>query len=97
MAGRKHKIMSNKEFRQLKAKSVQFVEGVKKSLDEVNALLRSGYRTPPFTEGLRYTFTPKEKRNLGLLGAGAAGFGIVSWKLAKLAKRTLDNRNKENL
>ena len=90
MAGKKHKIMTNKEFRELKAKSVQFVEGVEKSPDEVNALLRSGYRTPHLAEGLRYTFTPKEARdlrNLGLLGVGTVGFGFVSWELAKLAKQ----------
>lgn len=96
MVGKKYKLMSNKEFRELKSKSAQFVEGVQKSPDEVNALLRSGYRTPHLAEGLRYTFTPKEKRNLGLLGVGAAGFGIVSWRLAKLAKRTFDSRNKKN-
>lgn len=94
------KLISDEESRELISKGFQFVEGVLKSPDEVNDLIKSGYTTPHLAEGLRYTLTSKETKSLGILGVGVLGVGLVSWgawNVGKFAKSKFDNRKKENL
>lgn len=94
------KLISNVESRELISKGFQFVQGVLKSPDEVNDLIRSGYTTPHLANGLKYTFTSKEAKNLRVLGVGVLGVGLVSlgaWNVGMSAKRKFDNRKKENL
>ena len=94
------KLISDAESRELISKGFQYVEGVLKSPDEVNDLIKSGYTTPHLAEGLRYTFTSKEAKSLGILGVGVLGVGLVSWgawNVGKFAKSKFDNRKKENL
>src|SRR5699024_10924433 len=89
------KLISDAESRELISKGYQFVEGVLKSPDKVNDLIKSGYTTPHIAEGLRYTFTSKEAKSLGALGVGVLGAGLVSWgacKVGKLAKSKFDDR-----
>ena len=94
------KLISNAESGELISKGFQFVQGVLKSPDEVNDLIRSGYTTPHLANGLQYTFTSKEAKNLRVLGVGVLGVGLVSlgaWNVGKFAKSKFDNRKKENL
>lgn len=94
------KLISNAESQELISKGFQFVEGVLKSPDEVNDLIKSGYTTPHLAEGLRYTLTSKEAKSLGILGVGVLGVSFVSWgawNVGKFAKSKFDNRKKENL
>lgn len=94
------KLISDAESRELTSKGYQYVEGVLKSPDEVNDLIRSGYTRPHLAVGFRYTFTPKEAKSFGILGVGVLGVGLVSWgawNVGKFAKNKFDNREKENL
>ncbi|AZV45689.1 hypothetical protein BAOM_p036 (plasmid) [Peribacillus asahii] len=94
------KLISDAESRELISKGYQYVKGVLTSPDKVNDLIRSGYTTPHLAERLRYTFTSKEAKSLGILGGGVLGVGLVSlgaWNVRKFAKRKFDNRKKENL
>jgi hypothetical protein len=94
------KLISDAESRELISKGFQFVEGVLKSPDEVNDLIKSGFTTPHLAVGLRYTFTSKEAKSLGILGGGVLGVGLVSWgawNVGRFAKSKFDNRNNENL
>ncbi|PWW26629.1 hypothetical protein DFO73_110203 [Cytobacillus oceanisediminis] len=94
------KLISDAESRELISKGFQFVEGVLKSPDEVNDLIKSGYTRPHLAEGLRYTLTSKEAKSLGILGGGVLGVGLVSWgawNVGKFAKSKFDIRKKENL
>ena len=89
------KLISDAESRELISKGFQFVEGVLKSPDEVNDLIKSGYTTPHLAEGLRYTFTSKEVKSLGILGVGIVSWG--AWNFGNFSKSKFDNRKKENL
>ncbi|MCM3489896.1 DUF5516 domain-containing protein [Alkalihalophilus marmarensis] len=92
--------ISDAESRELISKGFQFVEGVLKSPDEVNYLIKSGYTTPHLAEGLRDTFTSKEVKSLKILGVGALGVGIVSWgawNVGKFAKSKFDNIKRKTL
>lgn len=94
------KLISDAESRELISKGFQYVEGILKSPDTVNDLIKSGYTRPHLAEELQYTFTSKEMENLKSLGVRVLGVGIVSmgaWSVGKFAKRKLDNRKKENL
>ncbi|MBD8522746.1 DUF5516 domain-containing protein [Lysinibacillus fusiformis] len=94
------KLISDAESRELISKGFQFVEGVLKSPDEVNNLIKSGYTTSHLAEGLRYTFTSKEAKSFGILGVGILGVGLVSWgvlNVGKFTKSKFDNRRKENV
>lgn len=94
------KLISNEESRELISKGFQFVEGILKSPDEVNDLIKSGYTTPHLAEGLRKTFTSKEAKSLGVLGFGVLGVGLVSWgtwNVGKIVKSKFDNIKKENI
>ncbi len=94
------KLISNAESQELISKGFQFVEGVLKSPDEVNDLIKSGYTRPHLAVGLRYNFTSKEAKSLGILGVGVLGVGLVSWgawNVGKFAKSKFSNRKKENL
>lgn len=94
------KLISNAESQELISKGYQFVEGVLTSPDGVNDLIKSGYTTPHLAEGLRYTFTPKEAKSLGILGVGVLSIGLASWgawNVGKTVKAKFNNRKQENL
>lgn len=94
------KLISDAESRVLISKGFQYVEGVLKSPDAVNDLIKSGYTRPHLAEGLRYTLTSTEKKSLGVLGVGFLGMGLISlgvWNFGKFAKNKFDNRKKENI
>lgn len=94
------KLISDAESRELISKDYQYVEGVLMSPDKVNDLIRYGYTTPHLAEGLRYTFTSKEAKSLGILGVGVLGVGLVSWgtwNVGKFAKSKIDKRKKEDV
>ncbi|PKR82501.1 hypothetical protein [Heyndrickxia camelliae] len=75
MAWLNGKLISDAESHELISKGFQYVEAVLMSPDEVNNLIKSGYATPHLAEGLRYTFTSKEAKNLGVLGFTVLGIG----------------------
>jgi hypothetical protein len=52
--------------------------------DDVNDLIKSGYTRPHLAEGLRYTFTSKEKKSLGILGVGVLGVGLSLTQAKKI-------------
>ncbi|MBA2176866.1 hypothetical protein H0266_18460 [Halobacillus locisalis] len=91
------KLISDAECGELISKDYQYVEGILMSPDKVNDLIRSGYTRPHLSEGLRYTFTSKEARNLSVLGAGALGLGLVSVGTWNVVKSKLDRKKKETL
>lgn len=94
------KLISDAESRELISKGYQYVEGVLLSPDDVNDLIKSGYTRTHLAEGLRYTFTSKEKKSLGILGVGVLGVGLVSWgawNVGKFAKIKFDKIKKKNL
>lgn len=94
------KLISDAEGRELISKGYQFVQGVLKSPDKVNDLITSGYTTPHLAHRLRYTFTPKEVKSLGVFGVGVIGVGLVSLgalNVGRFAKSKFDNRKKEKL
>src|SRR5699024_9570358 len=89
----------SKESRELTSKGFQYGQGVLKSPDEVNDLIRSGYTTPHLANGLQYTFTSKEAKDLRILGVGVLGVGLISvgaLKIGKIAKSKFYNRRKGN-
>lgn len=89
------KLIPDAESRELTSKGFQYVQGVLKSPDEVNDLIRSGYTTPHLANGLQYTFTSKEAKNLRILGVGVLGVGLVSvgaLKIGRIAKSKFYNR-----
>lgn len=87
-------LISDVKSRELCAKGWQFVEGVLLPPDKVNALIRSGYTTPHLANGLRYTFTHKEGKRLGLfLGVGLVSIGTLS--ISQYAKSKYNNRKKK--
>lgn len=93
-------LISDAESRKLFSKGYQYVQGILTPPDKVNDLIRSGYTTPHLAEGLRYTFTAKEAKNLRTLGVRVLGASLVSWgawHVGKFAKSKFDNGNKENL
>src|SRR5699024_11342975 len=93
------KIISEAESRELTSKGFQYVQGVLKSHDEVNDLIRAGYTTPHLANRLQYTFTAKEAKDLRILGVGVLGVGLVSvgaLKIGKIAKSKFYNRRKGN-
>lgn len=88
-------LISDAESRELISKGHQFVEGVLMSPDKVNDLIKSGYTRPHLAMGLRYTFTTREARNLGIIGVGVLGVSLASWGIWNLrifAKGKLNNK-----
>lgn len=83
-------LISDTKSKVLISQGFQFVEGVLKSPDEVNSLIRSGYTRTHLSEKLKYNFTTKEIDLFRILGDKALPIGIFSlglWGIGKFIKK----------